>query len=544
MSMMNFAIYFAGDGYSTDKKIMGRQSAGKALIKGVARRWKTDAVYGYGQRAAAHVMIEQLKGDGYAGSLHWQDSTGRRILAERGALYMPGPLPQDSAHGRNLVGSTAYSLVGVTHTLSSANAMRQVAEVALPPFKPWDALICTSSAALSVVTKLQDELKTWHADNTGATRFNSPALPVIPLGINVPDFERNDTQRIAARQTLGLGADEIAFLFAGRITFHGKASPVACYQALEAACQRTGKALVCIEAGIYPNAGVQNAVEEAQRFFAPSVRFQHVDGNDSGLYDKAWKAADVFVSLSDNIQETFGLTPVEAMAAGIPVLVSDWDGYKDTVRDGVDGYRVPVTLPAAGSGTDLAMNYALGRDNYDYYIGRVSMATVVDLPALTDRVVALAESSDLRETLGAAGQKRAREIYDWPIILGRYVEMIDGLGELRKAAASTAPLPWPTRPDPFELFSHYPSQVLDESRIVAVHLQRAEAIETFLELGVARYVIDPVTLPRDTIVEVLRQAAATPSTIAALVRGTQGASPTRMRAFMWLYKLGLVSLVP
>ena len=32
----------------------------------------------------------------------------------------------------------------------------------------------------------------------------------------------------------------------------------------------------------------------------------------------AWRAADLFVSLSDNVQETFGLTPVEAM--GVPMV--------------------------------------------------------------------------------------------------------------------------------------------------------------------------------------------------------------------------------
>ena len=45
--------------------------------------------------------------------------------------------------------------------------------------------------------------------------------------------------------------------------------------------------------------------------------------------------ADVFVSPSDNIQETFGLSVIEAMASGLPVIVSDWDGYRDTVVDGV-----------------------------------------------------------------------------------------------------------------------------------------------------------------------------------------------------------------
>ncbi len=38
----------------------------------------------------------------------------------------------------------------------------------------------------------------------------------------------------------------------------------------------------------------------------------------------------IFTSPIDNIQETFGLTPVEAMACGVPRLSSDWDGYRDT----------------------------------------------------------------------------------------------------------------------------------------------------------------------------------------------------------------------
>ena len=90
-----------------------------------------------------------------------------------------------------------------------------------------------------------------------------------------------------------------------------------------------------------------------------------LDGRQASARQTAWAGADVFCSLSDNIQETFGIVPIEAMAAGLPVVVSDWDGYKDTVRHGVDGFRIPTCMPQAGLATDLALRHALEVDTYD-----------------------------------------------------------------------------------------------------------------------------------------------------------------------------------
>ena len=60
---------------------------------------------------------------------------------------------------------------------------------------------------------------------------------------------------------------------------------------------------------------------------------------------KSLASSDIFISLSDNFQETFGITPLEGMASGLPVVVSDWDGYRDTVRDQIDGFTIPtITL--------------------------------------------------------------------------------------------------------------------------------------------------------------------------------------------------------
>ncbi|RPJ77346.1 MAG: glycosyltransferase [Acidobacteria bacterium] len=58
-----------------------------------------------------------------------------------------------------------------------------------------------------------------------------------------------------------------------------------------------------------------------------------------------YSAADVFISTP--WYEPFGITPVEAMACGTPVVGSNVGGIKFTVRDGETGYLVPPDDPDA-----------------------------------------------------------------------------------------------------------------------------------------------------------------------------------------------------
>jgi glycosyltransferase involved in cell wall biosynthesis len=56
-----------------------------------------------------------------------------------------------------------------------------------------------------------------------------------------------------------------------------------------------------------------------------------------------YSAADVFVTVP--WYEPFGITPIEAMACGTPVVGSNVGGIKYTVRDGETGYLVPPNDP-------------------------------------------------------------------------------------------------------------------------------------------------------------------------------------------------------
>jgi starch synthase len=548
-----FALYHAGDAYSTAQKIMGRQSAGKAFLKGLARRYPQARVSALGPaREGAAALQSQLRADGHQGSLDYSVLPDLGVAQQLGTLYFPAPPTRELAHLRQRVGPRSFSIMGVTHTLSSKNASDQIADLLLPPFEPWDALICTSQAALRFAQGLHDEVREYFIQALGASRFVQPHLQVIPLGVDAPSFARTPEQIQQARAALGLAADEVCFFFAGRLSFHAKANPLPLYAALEQVATEAppGSAprprLVCLEAGVHPNPHIQSAFQAAQKALAPHVRFISVDGRNEGAYRHAWQAADVFASLSDNIQETFGLTPVEAMAAGLPVLISDWNGYQDTVRHGVDGLRVPTINPPAGAGDLLALRHVLDVDNYDMYIGRTSLATVVEPPVLADSVRQLALSPELRARMGEQGRRRAHSEFDWPVVLERYAALSQALSALRQQAAQGGQhTAWPQRADPFARFAHFASATLQGRWQVQLGPDAVRRFDILAGLSAANYGFDPVLLPKP-MVQALLQALATggPHTVDSLLQQQGGASEVRVRALMWLWKFDVIRLLP
>jgi hypothetical protein len=97
----SFAIYYAGDAYSTANKIMGRQSAGKAFMRGIARTWPKSELHGFGQGTeAATAMYRQLAGDGFVGQLKWIEVPNWAALGEVGTLYYPSPIAKDFAFSK------------------------------------------------------------------------------------------------------------------------------------------------------------------------------------------------------------------------------------------------------------------------------------------------------------------------------------------------------------------------------------------------------------------------------------------------------------
>ncbi|UJP05605.1 MAG: glycosyltransferase family 4 protein [Nitrosomonas sp.] len=548
---MTAAIYYHPEAYTTDgPKLMGRNAAGEGFLRGFLL---------YSQATEFWLRVQH---DEYA--QHFSEtakSLGRQqpvriitgntlgMLADPGMIYFPGPGLGDHACQRAAFGHGAWSICGITHTTSSALAMDALAGIITAPVQSWDVLICTSTAVKANVKRVLQAQAAYLKDRLGITKLVLPELPVIPLGIHPQDFVFNGREREQARAALQVAPDEMIVLYMGRLSFHAKAHPLAMYQALERAAQASAQKVVLVECGWYANEHVAATYAEAARLACPSVRVVTLDGRNVLDRQTAWACADVFCSLSDNIQESFGIAPLEAMAAGLPVVVSDWDGYKESVRDGIDGFRIPTLMPQPGLGGDLALRHALEIDTYDMYCGHTCSLVAVDVLKTAQAFSRLFESASLRKQMGEAGRQRVQAIYDWSEVIPQYEALWAQQYEIRRSAAGNlkkAAHPWPARLDPFYAYAHYSSQTLMAgTRLQLVDGDATAAlrrVKDYQALVMVNFVQS--LLPAEHELEiVIRSAASGAKTAQALVKDIPAERRLLVfRTLSWLVKLAILKV--
>ena len=548
---MTAAIFYHPEAYTTaGPKLMGRNAAGESFLRGFLAYSNTAEFWTHVQKPEhAHVFAQAVQEAGRSEPVKVVDKNSLAALAQAGAVYYPGPGIGQYAWQRSPYSHGAWSLCGITHTTSSAGAMDAIADLLTTPVQPWDAVICTSTAVKDNVTRLLQAQADYLKERLGISKIVLPQLPVIPLGIHAQDFAFTPAQKAAARANLGVDENGLVVLFMGRLSFHAKAHPLAMYQALEQAAKITSKEVVLVECGWHANEFIEKAFANAARLACPGVRVVTLDGRKADDRQSAWASADVFCSLSDNIQETFGIVPIEAMAAGIPVVVSDWDGYKDTVRDGVDGFRVPTLMPQTGLGGDLALRHALEIDTYDMYCGHACSLVAVDVQATAQAFIRLFQSPELRQRMGEAGRVRAYEVYDWSVIIPQYEALWENLSEIRKSQAPALkplPHPWPARMDPFHAFAAYPTQTLTPQMVlgmvdadVPIAFDRVNAYRQLAMVNFAK-----VVLPTDAEVQTVLDAAASgPKAATELVQAIAANRQAFVfRALVWMVKIGILKV--
>lgn len=303
-----------------------------------------------------------------------------------------------------------------------------------------------------------------------------------------------------------------------------------------------------IECGWFANDYIKDSFTEASNLVCPNVRVVRLDGRNANNRKIAWSCADIFCSLSDNIQETFGITPIEAMATGLPVVVSDWDGYKDTVRHGIDGFRVPTITPHSGLGVDLAFRHAVEIDSYDMYCGHSSSLIAVNIEAAVHYLVMLLKSPELRTKMGEAGKSRAVTTYDWSIINSQYETLWRNQIEIKRTFSdvdSITQLTWSKGMDPFHSFKSYPTMTLKFDTKISLLMQKDISIsmlKDYLKLGLVNYA-SYVVPTLEELISLVNAASTFPQTVSVVLDSIEiERKAISMRALLFLLKINILKV--
>jgi alpha-maltose-1-phosphate synthase len=550
------AIFYRQDGYDMGSpRLMGRQAAGEGFLKGLFRHGATQKFYcvadqqpefqEFGQRIRPWLRSDQ--------TVQWLPESQPQRLVEAGVLYRPDAAVAKLAWQRRFFDQRNHSICGVTHTIASQETLQMIGDLLTAPVQSWDALICTSQAVKTAVEQLLGQWGDYLADRIGAKPSAAVQLPIIPLGVDLQAFDRaidRPAQRQKLRQQFQIAPDDFVALYVGRLIFYAKAHPAPMYLALEKAAQATGRKVHLIQSGWFENQREEADFKAGMARFCPSVKAIFLDGRQPEYrMEQLTPIADVFISLADNIQETFGLTPIEAMAAGLSVIVSDWNGYKDTVRDGLDGFRIPTIVPETGDlGQSLAMRHYHNHWNYSTYIGHAAMLAAVDVNACAAAIQRLIESPELGRQLGANGRQRVQETYDWRVVIGQYEALWQDLNDRRVHGAEITAVkpgaaPQPLCDDPFRQFGHYPSQVLRSDTLLQAQTPYLQDFPQHLQnTWMTNFAADQ-RLPWPTIA-LLLQNLQQPQTVATMLDQLSEYPVTQvLSTLMYLIKFDVLAIV-
>jgi glycosyltransferase involved in cell wall biosynthesis len=288
------------------------------------------------------------------------------------------------------------SVIGITHSIhleEVAKSLKGASEFC----SKKDALICTSSTARKAVAKM--------TEGPG----NGLRLETIPLGVDVDRYHPIDegTKR-EHRARFDWPEDEIIFLYMGRLSPDEKTelTPLIKTFAELVRISTSGEKARLLIIGREHNTGYIDILSDLIKKLDIEDRVKIISDYDASHIPLYYGMADVFVSPSDNIQETFGLSVIEAMASELPVIVSDWDGYRDTVADGGTGFLIPTYW--ADCGFSWGQRFQLAQ------------SVAVDMDRLMQSMQTLLENKELRKSMGKAGRQRAESKFSWEKVIKQY----------------------------------------------------------------------------------------------------------------------------
>jgi len=406
---MKIGILFFSDTYVLEDKqcIMGRFVANNQFIEAIHKRGHS--IYLYVSSETEKEYLAQKLGDTYSNleivsvsQLYFQSDDYLPDI-----LHILSPNMYRCFYLRNEVFKKNIPVTGVTHSLGHAVYLDWVFLNLIHGPLQSDGLICTSATAKAVVENMQIKV----LDHIGS--FDRFKTKVIPLGIQTTNYDLSVREK--ARSSIGLNESDFCLLWVGRFSYSTKTDLAAVLTNLSSLMKEShSRNLKFICAGAleseFDKNWITNCVSELSIQKNVHFEFNISDETKKNLY----LSADCFLAPSDNVQETFGLSVVEALDAGLPVIAYDWDGYK-SILDEKCGFFVPTYSVGGAHMLDTLAPLQLDFQNHFW----MSQTVFADYKFMNASILKLMNSPKLCVEMSSASRERSLD-FTWEAVVKKY----------------------------------------------------------------------------------------------------------------------------
>lgn len=455
--------------------VFGIQVVYKEIIEAILQYGSFDALHYFGtgnnqQRLLIERMIRKARPEGINLFFH----NKRRLVCEQKKIctdvwHNVSDSYISTLYGREFLSNNKPPITYTVHCASKSHELyRNILLQLLLPFQAYDTIICTSLALRSALIQQFDIVKELIKKTLNIELEFNGRFTVVPLGVNTERFVSKN--KYENRKKLRIPTHATVILWVGRFSAFDKADLIPLLRVISKVIHDESNVHLVLAGHDIKNMRYTPFLKKYISDFEIEKYITIIENNEIENRHELIACADIFISPVDSIQETYGLTPIEAMACGVPQIVSDWDGYKDTVQDGITGFRIQTRWYKADDDLDLSSLFFTEDYPYEafyshYFLGQ---SVVVDIFEFERKLRLLITNRDLREKMSQASISYAREKLSWPVVVKQYEEVwIEALTIQKSTPYKENILGWELLKNRYyDIFSHYAtSKISDNERM-------------------------------------------------------------------------------
>lgn len=354
--------------------------------------------------------------------------------------------------------------IGQPHAINFINMQYEFLHNIIFPFKEYDALICSSSCLKILIEKIHANITTEIFKMTKKELKFKAQLPIIPFSVDPELYKPRDKKQI--RKELDLSPNAIYLLTLGRISIFSKSDIYPLLVALKTI--RTINPNNDIRL-VIAGADIENYSQEILKkaSYLGVSDFISIRVNLSDLAQRLlYSACDIFLSLSDNFGESFGLTILEAMSSGLPIVATDWNGYKDLIVQNDNGYLIPTLW--SNCIDDIALQYFYGDRSLDL---RMSQSLAIDIDIFINKLQLLITDKNIRNKMSIKSREIILHKYTLEHISKSFIDFINFNYNLSLTSNNNSNDEYKALQNLlsrnyFKEYCHYPSKILQDSDII------------------------------------------------------------------------------